>query len=258
MDLDKLVKLDYTVLHQEMVSETILSVKETLEYRWFEYGSQSVQSLMNKANPAQLISPVAESLLLFLLFKDTPLNILNLGLGGASLERALSLLPKVAITSVEMSPAIIDIAKTYFNLPNTVNVVCQQAECFIQQTNKEYDVVICDLFVDENSPDFLLSSDFYMQLKHATLYHGIIMMNVCVDTEDKLLHMLVNMKKYFPYIALIDFTDYKNIIVIGSSHELPDKKSLRKRLSGFTGITFTSLAEAIHKMRYIPHIRATS
>ena len=118
MDLDKLVKQEYTILQQEHVNECVVSVKETLEYRWFDYGGNSIQSLMNKAKPQQLMSPVAESLLFFLLIKDAPVNVLNLGLGGASFERALSVISDIKITSVEASPVIVDMAKTYFYLPS--------------------------------------------------------------------------------------------------------------------------------------------
>ncbi len=69
MDLKTLFLQQNTVIHQQKDNGILLEVKETAQYRWFQYGGSSTQSLMNKNNPEQLLMPVYQSLLLFLLFK---------------------------------------------------------------------------------------------------------------------------------------------------------------------------------------------
>jgi len=125
MNFKRLLAKKHVVIYEEAIGESIVTVKETDEYRWFEFGGNVVQSLMCKKKPQQILTPVSQSLLLFLLWKKTPLKVLNLGLGGASLERTLEVIPSTLITSVESSQAIIDMAKRYFNLPKKVHVVCE-------------------------------------------------------------------------------------------------------------------------------------
>lgn len=239
-------------MHQKDVDGRLLTVKETADYRWFEYGGNSVQSLMSKTTSEKTVTPVSQSLLVFLLFDIAPLRILNLGLGGASLERALTALPNVLLTSVDASQSVIDIAKRYFNLPKDSYVVCQKAEVFIQQTKSEFDVVICDLFIDEKNPGFLYAQDFYSQLNEITSHKAVVVINTQAESEEQLLGALLSIRKYFSHIALIEFEGYKNIVIISSSHEIPAREILQKRLKSFTQVALSGLDNVIENMRYIP------
>jgi len=251
MDLKQLLSEKQAILYQQYVDGGLLVVKETEHYRWFEYGNVSVQSLMSLASSEKILLPVYQSLLLFLLWNNKPLKVLNLGLGGASVERALAVVPNVSLTSVDASQAVIDMAKRYFNLPQNVDVVCQKAEQFVAQTNEQYNVVLCDLFVGSSSPKFLQTQDFYAQLSKVTLADATVIINLQADTDEQLLHALVSVKKYFPYTAIIEFDDYSNIVIIASLHEIPDKTLLQKRLMEFNFLELDCLEHVIGKMRYI-------
>ncbi|WP_441003391.1 spermidine synthase [Pseudocolwellia agarivorans] len=257
MDFKKLLTKKHSLLHQQDAGGSVLSVKETADYRWFEYGGEVVQSLMCKAVPEQILTPISQSLLVFLLWRSRPLKVLNLGLGGASLERSLATIPSVLITSVEYSQAVIDMAKRYFNLPKKVHVVCQKAEDFIQQPHNEaytkYDVVLCDLFLEEKSPEFLFTQDFYFHLNNITNDKAVVMINLQAESDEQLLTALIGIKQHFPYIALIEFDDYKNIVLICSLAEIPNRNILNEQLKNFDQINFTELNKVIKKIRYIPY-----
>jgi len=253
MNLTTLLAEKYTRLYQEVIDGERLEVKETTEYRWFEYGGgQSVQSLMNKAVPEKIVTPVSESLLLFLLFQHRPLKVLNLGLGGGTIDRALAQVEHVSLTSVEASQAIINMAQQYFHLPEQSHVNCQNAERFIQQTDMKFDTVICDLFIDDKNPDFLFTPDFYKQLQKITSPDGVVMINMQVDSNEALLPALLAIREHFSYVALIEFDDYKNIVIMCSSVEIPSKEALQASLSTFTDYSFTYLDNVIEKIYSIP------
>jgi hypothetical protein len=251
MNLNKLLSQECSVLHTINDDGIELIVKETEKYRWFEYGGSSTQSLMNKNEPEKILMPVYQSLLLFLLVKNTPLNILNLGLGGASIERTLATIPNLSLTSVDASQAIIDMAKRYFNLPPKADVVCQQAELFIKQTKNVYDVLLCDLFIGEKNPKFLFKSAFYQQLLKISSANAVVMINLQADTDAQLLHALLAIKSYFSFVVLIEFDDYSNIVIMASLQEIPSKDILLQRLAKFSLVEFTCLDNLIEKMRYI-------
>lgn len=239
-------------LYQQNLEGGLLVVKETPQYRWFEYAGTSLQSIMDKAAPTTILLPVFQSLLLFLLVHDKPKKVLNLGLGGAGIERTLARLPDLALTSVDASQAIIDMAKQYFYLPESIEVVCQKAELFVEETTGSYDVVICDLFIGEKSPDFLFNESFYAQLIKISTRHTTLMINLQANTDEQLLQALLAIKKQFPYITLVEFDEYSNIVIMASCKIIPEKAVLHQRLRHFKHIDLTGLDKTINAMRYIP------
>ncbi|MDX1735557.1 MAG: hypothetical protein R3228_14380 [Halioglobus sp.] len=253
VDMEELIQERHTTLHTQDVCGRMLTVKETAEHRWFEYGGQSVQSIMNKAKPEQLVTPVSQALLIFLLFDGQPRKILNLGLGGASLERALANVPGCVVTSVEKYQPVIDIARRFFKLPQQAHVVCQSAEQFVQTADAKYEAVLCDLFFDEKLPGFLATEEFFFQLYKITSDKAVVMLNTQVETEEELLSILIAVRKHFPYIALIEFERYKNVVMICSSHKIPSRALLRKGIANYTQVAFSCLERAIAAVHYIPH-----
>lgn len=241
----------FFVVEQKMIDGVLLVVKETDQLRWFEYGGFSTQSMMNKHQPTQILTPVSRSLLLFLLFKQAPLSILNLGLGGAALERALVTIPNLTLTAVEASQSIIDMAANYFKLPKQVKVFCQKAEQYINQTTDIYDVVICDLFIGEKSPDFLFSSDFYEQIANITTEQAVLMINIQADTNQELFNALSAIKKQFPHIALVEFSDYSNIVLICSLQKIPDLSVQVKDTIELTQSILFDIESLLDKVIYI-------
>lgn len=241
----------FFVVEQKMIDGVLLVVKETDQLRWFEYGGFSTQSVMNTHQPTQILTPVSRSLLLFLLFKQAPLSILNLGLGGAALDRALVTIPNLTLTAVEASQSIIDMAANYFKLPEQVKVFCQKAEQYINQTTDIYDVVICDLFIGEKSPDFLFSSDFYEQIANITTEQAVLMINIQADTNQGLFNALSAIKKQFPHIALVEFSDYSNIVLICSLQKIPDLSVQVKDTTELTQSILFDIESLLDKVIYI-------
>lgn len=257
MDLSNLKMTDVVTTEQHMIDGFLLEIKENERYKWFEYGGTSIQSLMNKEQPEKVMMPVAQALLLFILFKKTPIRLLNLGLGGASLERLLMALPNTFVTTVEHSQTIINMAKQHFNLPEQVDVVCEDALQFIQRSEGGYNVVLFDLFIGEKNPEFLFDANFYQQLNTITCPNSIIAINIKADSNEHLIRTLLAIKYYFRHIALIEFSDYSNIVILASTDPIPDKESLQQAFIDFTESNLScsrwvDLQAAIDKISYIP------
>ena len=253
MDSEALLMEDSFIVEQKMIDGGLLVVKETEQLKWFEYAGFSTQSVMNKHKPTQILTPVSRSLLLFLLFKQAPLSILNLGLGGAGLERALVTIPNLTLTAVEASQSIIEMARSYFNLPKEVKVYCQKAEQYVDHTTEVYDVVICDLFIGEKSPYFLFSDHFYQQIGNITCDQAVLMINLQADTNLQLFNALSAIKKQFPHIALVEFTDYSNIVLICSLQKIPNLSILFKDTTELTQSILFDIDSLLDKVIYIPN-----
>jgi len=249
-DLNSLKDKKQRLLHQQYIAGVKLLVKETDEYIWFEYGGSVTQSVMNKKNSEQIASPVSQALLLFLLFRVEPLTLLILGSGGGAIERALVTSDHVRITSIEVSQEIIDVSRKYFKFPEKVEIICDSAKGFICNTKIEYDIVCCDMFIDSNNPGFMFKENFYDDLSSITTPNAIIMINIQVDSETSLLELLLKIRKYFPYVSLIEFYDYENIIAICSKCELTVELNV---LNKNTDPIFMGLYKEIKNIYSIPH-----
>jgi len=244
------------IIAESQVDGCLLQVKENHEYRWFELGGSSIQSAIDKNKPEKILMPVSQALILFMLFKSDQLNILNLGLGGACIDRSLSMFKGIKLTSVEMSEEIINMAKLYFQLPPEINVVCQEAEQFINSHHKKSDVVICDLFIGEKNPAFLFSNDFYKRLEQITNEKGLISLNLKLKNNQQLLQLLLNIKQYFPYIMVIEFDDYSNIVLLCCKVEMASEKEMLNNLLNNKKLAQIGLSNVLPKITYIPNLKS--
>ncbi len=93
--------------------------------------------------------------------------VLGLGLGSVPLLiDQLGMRPK-QITLVEIDDEVIRLAQDYVlhkvDLP--MQVICADAEVFVQTTEEKYDLVIADVFIDTIIPDYFQSLEFLMEIK---------------------------------------------------------------------------------------------
>jgi len=242
----------HRIIHQQFIKGEKLVVKESAKYRWFEYAGCSIQSIMSLANPVQIVMPVTQSFLLFLLINPKASNILNLGLGGASLERCLGQYSEFSITSIESSPSIVDMAKEHFLLTNLSNVICTTAEEFVASSHQQYDVILSDLFIGEQGSSCLLEEQFYQQLMNIITENGLVLINLYVENDQKLTDILLTIRKYFSYLALVEFKDFSNIVVIASRVGIASQQQLQKNKLLFTEIDWQEIDDIIEQITYLP------
>jgi len=106
---------------------------------------------------AQIMADIWQEGLKFLLPKSfKPKSILMLGFGGGSTPKMLNhKFPKAKITSVEIDPVVIKLAKKYFKA-DSINqeLINQDATDYIKKINpnKVFDLVLVDLFIGFEIP----------------------------------------------------------------------------------------------------------
>ena len=87
-------------------------------------------------------------------------SILVLGVAGGSVIKTLvdEIKFKGKITGVEIDPAIIEVANTYFQLNQISNlsIVIDDAFEFVLKTKETYDLIIIDIFQDTEMPNFFI------------------------------------------------------------------------------------------------------
>lgn len=117
-------------------------------------------------------------------------NILLLGLGGGCIIDLLkkSHQYKGSITAIEIDEVVIQIAKERFGISENdkITIFCADAFQWINQINTNYDVVIVDLFIDNQVPLQCWTMDFWVKLSTHIYSKGYIIFNMMNLNDDKI------------------------------------------------------------------------
>ena len=205
--------MDFLTLHAQQgrivqrycLNNEEIEVREYDYYRWFHFGDDTIQAMMNTQSSTQVLMPICQAMLLFTLWKDNTLKILNLGMGGATFERFFNNQTSVKLTSVEQSKQVITMAKTHFSLSEQQYVHCQPAEQFLQQNTQLFDVVLCDLFTQKKNIVGINQPLFYQDIVKSLAKSGVVFINIDPKSEQNLLAILTMASKFFTDMAIIEF-----------------------------------------------------
>jgi len=239
-------------LYRTHLSGELLEVREQDNYRWFHYGGDIVQAAIDTLNRENVLLPVPQSMLLFLLWHKSPLHLLNLGMGAGTIENALAEITDIQVTSVEAELEIIEMAKRYFLSPGKNNIIHNNAEDFLRATTQSYDIILCDIFFKQQSPMCLYSASYYQYLDEQLSGTGTVFINLFPENEENLLRILTASRPNFDHIALIKFDDYQNIILILSKVALPNKAQLTSWDNSPDKLSKISFKQHINNIYYVP------
>lgn len=233
----------------------VIQVRETEHFRWLYTGGVVIQSIMNINAPETILLPVPKALLLSTLWlpqlPNQSSDVLNLGVGGGTIERALAKNKQVKITSVEADQNIINIARQYFHFPKHNIIIESCALDFLSKNEANYELIFIDLFNAEIMPTFCFSISFYQLLSTRLSTKGILSINLHPKNENELLNILLLNKALFSNIALIKFEHYQNIVLLLSHQFIPNQEELRymnKNTNNLLGIDFN---EVINNVVYV-------
>lgn len=113
-------------------------------------------------------------------------NVLILGMGAGSVVSLLQ--DKYScdcqITAIERDEVVIEFAKKYFGIEkhNNVSIINEDAFEYVGSTDNKYDLIISDLFIDNDVPQIFASKEYLSNLKRISRDNSCIMYNKM--TED--------------------------------------------------------------------------
>ncbi len=139
-------------------------------------------------------------------------NILVLGLGLGSvplLLQQLGMRPK-SITVVEIDDEVIRLAQDYvlYKVDLPMQVICADAQVFVETTEEKYDLIIADVFLDTHIPDYFQSSAFLYEIKRIAdrpfmlMYNCLYARNIDKTRTGKYFEEIF--KKEFPDAQLLE------------------------------------------------------
>lgn len=113
--------------------------------------------------------------------EDPPASVLLLGLGGGSVVKILRDERGIGspITAVELDPVMVRIAKDHFGLNgfSDVDVVIGDAFAKLDGLTGQFDLVVVDVFVDDEVPPAMARPEVIDQLMSLTAQGGHLLIN---------------------------------------------------------------------------------
>jgi spermidine synthase len=141
------------------------------------------QSCVDLADRPRLVFEYLRMMIGALYLAPAPQSVLVIGLGGGTLVDALQrTLPDAAIDAVELDPAVVRVAKAYFDFqpgPRT-HVHEEDGRVFVKRAlraGRRYDLVLLDAYDHEYIPEHMLTREFLEEVKGILAPHGVVAAN---------------------------------------------------------------------------------
>lgn len=148
--------------------------------RFCRIGRQTCQDVKH---PDRIVMNYPQMMLGALFVKPEPKSVLIVGLGGGTIPRALrELVPQVRIDVVEIDPAVVKVARRYFDLGDSSAMNVIEADGRVQvkralREQKRYDLIMLDAFDHEYIPEHLLTQEFLQEVKALLAPDGVLAAN---------------------------------------------------------------------------------
>lgn len=114
-------------------------------------------------------------------------NCLLLGLGGGSIVNLIQRKHQIffPITAVEIDPMVISLGEKYFNIDkyDKLNIINTDALHYVLNTKMNYDLIIVDLYINNEVPEVFHTEQFIKALKNISHNNTILLFNKLLSSK---------------------------------------------------------------------------
>lgn len=200
--------------------------------RFCRIGRQTCQDVKH---PDRIVMNYPQMMLSSLFVKPEPKSVLIIGLGGGTIPRALhELAPQARIDVVEIDPAVVKVARRYFDLGDNSALNVIEADGRVQvkkalREQKSYDLIMLDAFDHEYIPEHLLTREFLQEVKALLAPGGVLAANT-FSSSRLYDHESTTYASVFP-----EFFNLKreNRVIIAANGPLPNADQLKANSARF-------------------------
>jgi spermidine synthase len=161
-------------------------------------------------------------------YKPQPRTALILGLGAGIVPMRLAE-RGVKVDAVEIDPSSVAAATRFFGFDaSRVRVHLADARTELKRCREGYDVVVVDLFHGDGTPDYLITRDFFGDLRRCLAPGGVAVFNTFADLEhpEAYSHLLATLRAELPFLVLYrpDWPGalHINSFIVAAATALPD------------------------------------
>jgi spermidine synthase len=168
------------VVHAEDTRYHRLAVVEDADTRYLRFDN-SLQSAMYLDDPFRTRFRYTDFFHLGFAYNANARDILFVGLGaGSSQKRMLREFPRARLTTVELDPAVVDVAHRWFALPRSPRhrvVVGDGRRFLVDEEAPRWDVIVIDAFFADAIPAHLVTREFLELARSRLAPGGVVVTN---------------------------------------------------------------------------------
>lgn len=234
------------------------------------YGSRTVQTIatspsgyqsgVDMNNPDELVFWYTQELARLVATSPRKDKILILGGGTFTLPRYLAhAYPESRIDTVEIDPALSDIARRYFAYddPPNVQLRTEDARTYVAQTTESYDIVIVDVYSGMDMPFSLITKEYGEALGRIVTRQGVVLVNIvasdsgpCADLFAATTQPYLDQFQYGAYRQYSPGTIRSNIIATFSHQPFSQHNQLYRALPRNSTASFTDNFAPVEHIQY--------
>lgn len=205
------------------------------------------QSSVDAATGLEARQPIIDYLHLPLALNPAAMRVLAIGLGGGVLpKRMWHDYPEMRIDVVELDPAVVDVARRFFALPDDerLRVIVGDGRAYLAGTDERYDLIIVDAYFEACAP-FALATQEFVALAAGRLNPGGVlaynMVGVLAGRGSRMLHRFVKgIAAVLPAVYVFPVGvgcggRRQNIMVMATAESVPAdelRRRIRNRVDG--------------------------
>ena len=136
------------------------------------------------------------------LYAPTGPDSLVLGMAAGMIPRYLAQQGH-KVTAVEINPNSLDAATEFFGFnPREVDFHLEDARTFVRRHPNAYDLVVADLFQGDCTPDYLLTREFFGEVRASLKPQGVVIINTWFDPANERVNdtILATVAAAFPHV----------------------------------------------------------
>ncbi|MCB9260791.1 MAG: fused MFS/spermidine synthase [Flavobacteriales bacterium] len=125
--------------------------------------------------------------------------ILGFGAGGVC-KLIYEKNPECRQTAIEISEVVVQMYHTYFKPIPNVNIIVDDAELFVLNSNEKYDLIIVDVYNDLDVPEQFHKIEFVRGLRELLNVDGFVIFNkVCstLNQKQQFQNLILTFSQYF-------------------------------------------------------------
>lgn len=219
-------------LYREVLVYEAGSVRCICFTRFCRIGRQTCQDVKR---PDRIVMNYPQMMLGALFVKPEPRSVLIIGLGGGTIPRALQeVIPEARIDVVEIDPAVVSVARRYFDLGQSskLNVIEADGRVHVKRAlrgEQRYDLIMLDAFDHEYIPEHLLTQEFLKEVRSLLAPGGVLAANT-FSSSRLYDHESTTYASVFPQFFNLK---RENRVIIASNGPLPEDAQLRANSAKF-------------------------
>lgn len=176
------------------------------------------------SDPDSLLFEYTRMAFISLSFMDhEPEDVLFVGLGGGAMPRYLArFFPKARIDTVEIDPAIHNIARKYFHYEESglMKTYIEDGRVHIKRTGKKYDMIFLDAYQAGTIPFHLTTREFLRETSRALKKNGVVVSNILANSSNKFYaSMIATYEDVFRRLYMFKARKSQNYIFVSMDYD---------------------------------------